>query len=815
MSISGTLKRSTAKGRPNGKGRPGTKRSPSPKGRSPTAGGDRRVILALLACETAALAGQVTAVCMARVARTGPEEVVSDLSLILAYAAPLWVLTRRYLTRTMRNTAVLCLGLGSTLLYRSTNPLIFTGFDEQLHMRTLGDIISSHRLFEANPLLEVSPRYPGLESITLVIHQLGVPTMLSATITVLLARTVLVTVMCDAVEQITGSARAGGLAVAVYATSPQFVFFNSQFSYQTLSIPIALAAMSMIARARTAKAPLPYFGGATICLLTVSMTHHVTTFICAGLLLIWTFLEKGQARGRVAFGFLVAVAATLAWAIVQRSLLTDYFGPIINDVVSQFGGGERRKAFGDSAGTKTPLLDQIALLYYAAALSGVVAWLGLKALGFWRRGERHVIGFTTHFLLLAFAGCLPVFLAARVVPKGGELFDRGSSFLFIPFGLILASYLTRLYWQDDPPGLRWPQPPPRLKPFTRRNSIIRGMLVGAASIAFVGGYVLGGGPNWARLPGPYMAAADPRSMDAEVLAAVKWAGGALPAGSRLGADRVFSDLAASRAGLWPLMKGDSWIDVPALYVAHKWDQQETDWAASMKVRYLFVDRRLALEKPHFGSYFYNGETGMNQQLTAEQLNKFDHIRGIKEIYRHGPISIYDLKALGIPELRSGWFKATPIVALSTQLAVGLSCGLFIALLMRSRAWPWIAKNARELREAWGPALTGAVLMASGSLTMIALLLERVWVTPVTMWTAILTVVVTNLSATVALVRRATSRVSWQGVRTVSLIAIPFVIIAGVAILDAATVNIFGVEKALNDPTAIHIPFNGPKVGGPT
>ena len=182
----------------------------SAKKLSPTAGGTRRVVLALLACEMVALAGQVTAVCMSRVARTGPEEVVSDLSLILAYAAPLWVLTRRYLTRPMRNAAVLCLGLGSTLLYRSTNPLIFTGFDEQLHMRTLGDIISSHRLFEANPLLEVSPRYPGLESITLVIHQLGVPTMLSATIVVLLCRTVLVTVMCDAVEQITGSARAAG-----------------------------------------------------------------------------------------------------------------------------------------------------------------------------------------------------------------------------------------------------------------------------------------------------------------------------------------------------------------------------------------------------------------------------------------------------------------------------------------------------------------------------------------------------------------------------------------------------------------------------
>ena len=250
-------------------------------------------------------------------------------------------------------------------------------------------------------------------------------------------------------------------------------------------------------------------------------------------------------------------------------------------------------------------------------------------------------------------------------------------------------------------------------------------------------------------------------------------------------------------------------------MARKWDQQETDWAASMKVRYLFVDRRLALELPHFGSYFYNGETGMNEQLTEEQLNKFDHIRGIKEIYRHGPISIYDLKALGIPELRSGWFKATPVVALSTQLAVGLSCGLFIALLVRSRAWPRIKENARDLKAGMGPGTDrcSAVRQRIADNDRAA--------------------VGTRLGYPAHHVDSNPGRGAHQfsgdqgpraardkpgdapGVRTALAIAVPFTIIAGVAILDAATVNIFGVEKVLNDPTAIHIPFEGPKVGAPT
>ena len=188
-------------------------------------------------------------------------EVLSDVSLAVIYASALWALTTAHLDRPTRNAAVLCLGVSPTLFWRATNPMLFTGFDEQLHMRTLGDILSSHRLFEANPLLEVSPRYPGLEAVATLVHQLGVPTQAAAFLVILVCRVVLVTVLCDAIEHLSGSERAGGLAVAVYALSSQFVFFNSQFAYQTMALPLALAAVSFIARAQDSKDPLPFVGG--------------------------------------------------------------------------------------------------------------------------------------------------------------------------------------------------------------------------------------------------------------------------------------------------------------------------------------------------------------------------------------------------------------------------------------------------------------------------------------------------------------------------------------------------------------------------
>ena len=92
-----------------------------------------------------------------------------------------------------------------------------------------------------------------------------------------------------------------------------------------------------------------------------------------------------------------------------------------------------------------------------------------------------------------------------------------------------------------------------------------------ATAVFVGGTLMGNGPDWARLPGAYLPCADGRSMDAETLAAVRWAGDELPAGSRIGADRVSSILLASQAGLWPVMKNDEKsLYVPRLYFADEW-----------------------------------------------------------------------------------------------------------------------------------------------------------------------------------------------------------------------------------------------------
>lgn len=749
---------------------------------------DRGRVTSLLFWQIGALAGQVLAVALARLDHRSIAEVLSDLSLAVIYASALWALTAAHLDRVTRNVAVVCLGVGPTLFWRATNPLLFTGFDEQLHMRTLGDILSSHRLFEANPLLEVSPRYPGIEAVATLFHQIGIPTMAAAFAVILVCRVVLVTVLCDTVEHLTGSERAGGLAVAVYALSSQFVFFNSQFAYQTMALPLALAAVSFIARAQEFNDPMPFVGGATLCLFAVAVTHHVTSFLTAALLLVWVLADRGLGRLWVIYGACAAVAATLAWAIVQRQLLSDYFGPIIDDVRAQFTTGQRRELFKDSAGTAARSLDQYFLLYYAAALSAIVAVILVLAYRERHRGGRLV-------LIALMTASIPLALAARVVPKGGELYDRFNSFLFIPFSLYAASFISWFWWRE-----------PHHYGFREHRKIVRIRLVGIAlaASAFVGGYILGSGPNWARLPGPYMVSADTRSMDPETLAAAKWARDALPAGSRISADRVSSILLAAQAGLWPVMKGPNQTDVAALYVARTWGTAETDLAGAMRLRYVYVDRRLADELPHFGSYFFEGETGDGQQLTRQQLSKFDRVPGISLVYRHGPVSIYDLSGLGIAELRSGWFGTTPQVSVTTQLAVGLSGGVFLCLVMRTRYWPRMRASGARWRSEWGPALTAAALLSAACLVSIALLVAGVWLTPLTVWSGAAVVLAVNFPAAVSAVRRIAGAVPRRAVRNGVLIAVPFLVVVAGAVADAALGDIVEVHRILDDPSAVHV-----------
>ena len=148
-------------------------------------------------------------------------------------------------------------------------------------------------------------------------------------------------------------------------------------------------------------------------------------------------------------------------------------------------------------------------------------------------------------------------------------------------------------------------------------------------------------------------------MDSEVLAAVAWSRDNLEPGSRISADRVNSTVFAAGAGLWPI------IELPAAGTRPRCTSPTTGATRRPRPR-AFCS---CVTSTSTGGWRMNcrswvrtssmGETSGSQQLTDWELTKFDSVPGIALVYRHGPISIYDLKGLGIQELRNGWYGETP------------------------------------------------------------------------------------------------------------------------------------------------------------
>ena len=779
-------------------------------------------VFVLLLWQAAALLMHVLAVYMARGDAFDSALVVSACAVGLTFASALWVLTRPHLARTVRNAAVVCLGVTTALQWRLRDPLLPIQFDEQQHMRTLRDIVFSHELFHANPLLSVSPRYPGLEAVAVLFHQLGLPVFIAVTAVVLVARLVMVLVLCDAVEQLTGRSRAGGLAVAAYACSAHFVPWDSMFAYQTMALPLAVAAVAFVARARCADDPRRLLIGASVCLLAVAMTHHVTGVFTAIFLVVWTVVERGRPRRRILYGAIVAVIVTVGWAMIQWSLLWVYFYPWYEDVIRQIRGGGLRKPFSNTAVYPTPLWEQAFIFYYALAISAIV--LALTLLCARARSRQRLQRDATPntriwprpFLVLLVVP-IPVLLVARTLPGFIEIGDRFNTFLFLPLCLLVADGVVR--WSRS-----------HSRPYLMR---VRTPALLMATGVFLGGFLLGSAPDWARLPGSYLPSAEGRSIDAETLAAVHWAREALPTGSRIAADRMGSALLSSE-GMWPVF-WDGDLAIPSLYFADSWGPGQTETVQGLSVRYLYVDSRLADGLPLVGVYFFMGEvlgatyttmTKPPQQLTLNQLTKFDDVAGIQLRYRHGPISVYDLSGLNVKKIPSGgWFaKSGPMDNVLIQLSLGLLVGLVVAFAVRFGVGAFVVEKVQAFHKAAGLPLTLAAGLSAVLVTSVIMLCAHIWLAPWTFLSVTLTLLAANtrwakervkswLHPPVAVngwqqgwvLPPKRKRVQWSWIVGAALVALPTAAAIALATGDAYAGDVTRVREILDDPAAIHLP----------
>ena len=587
----------------------------------------------------------------------------------------------------LREITIAILGLYPAMVYRMSSPLVLAGYDEHQHAQSLMNLLLGSGLFSVNPVLLVSPYYPGLELFTGVgIRLTGLPVVLAVSLAVLLCRLLLVLIIYHSALLVSPSRRGASLVVAFYAVSSEFYSFNSGFAYQTLALTLGLGGIYLLRRAQLADyaAARRLFFIASLLLIATVVTHHATSWMVLAFLIAWAAMSRKGDRKLLARAAVVMGVAVAIWTAALVPLLARYLLPIFSAALQTarafLAGTSRHHIFGASGGTPpVGYWERVVLVVYtlSCTLAALVcAWIMLSR-AFHNRDR--MLG-----LLGALNLAFPLTAAAHFDPSVGQLGSRAATFLFLPLALSCSLIIQR-----HPRVLR--RPARTHNPF--RPAVLIA-LIGGTAITYLGGTLLGSNPDWNRLPGPYLVSADFRTQDPETIAAVDWAATHLPTGSSVAADRLPALLLGSQARLWPITHPQQGLEPARLYFSAAWGPQQTAIVKGLHIDYLYVDTRLADSLPYVGYYFSQGETARPTRITVADVAKFAHVPGLKAIYHHGPVTIYDTAGLGVvPEWKG--FRGYHTMGLGPLDAI-LGAVIVLLILLIRRRLAWAKSIARDI-----------------------------------------------------------------------------------------------------------------------
>lgn len=428
-------------------------------------------------------------------------------------------------------------------------------------------------------------------------------------------------------ERVSGSARAAGLGVAIYAGNFNFLYWSAQYSYESLALPLLLMTMMALAEREVApKAALRAWGvPILLAIAAIVVTHHLTSYATVGFLVALTiaywFVQRSW-RPPNPWPFAVA-AATMAglWLLVVASSTVGYLTPVLSSawdaIGNTIGGEDEPRALFEGSGPTvepTPLVGKaiavLAVLLLAAALP-----FGLREI--YRRHMKKPFALIFAIAAVVFFGTL----ALRLAPLAWETGNRLSEFLFVGLAFTLscafAAALSR--FRDQ---IHW-----------------RLTAAGAIALIFIGG-AISGWPWDSQLAKPMRISADGRTLPSPSLSAAEWSRDHIEDGR----------FAATNAGAGLLLVPGEKVAMagskPAIenvLDAESFEGWELPLLRRHRLRYVVADRREASADTLRGHFFDteepNSETWKERSTTA----KFNQVPGVSRIYSNGAITIFDLE----------------------------------------------------------------------------------------------------------------------------------------------------------------------------
>ena len=605
-------------------------RRPDPLGRLPAlAVVQGTAVLVVAVANTAARMGHVSA----------PLLWWAGVLLVLLPTA--WRLLAADVARTERLGLVALLALSLYLVKVAYEPTSFVQHDELGHWRSVDDILMIGGLFAPNPVVGSYAVFPGLEIVTAALVQLtGLSVFTAGTIVVGVARVVGLLALYLLAERLLRDPRLAALPVLVYVGNPNYLYFDAQFAYESLALPLAVLVLAVLATGRTT---WPTTAVAVLIAVAAVLTHHVASYWLVVVLAGWTLVTWLQRRGPegrrlapLAATFACTAVATVAWQIwVAKGETDSEVSPAAEGTTALLGiltgQGVPKRLFTSSSG-----VPQEGLVEQVLGLAHVGLTAGLLPFGLWLlwRHNRHPL-----LLVLAATALLyPLTLALRLTPDGTETSNRASEYLFLGIGLALVFVHAVLERRTSAPGPGIPG---------RRTLLARLGAIAAGAVVFAGGFIVGW-PPYARQPGPYLVAADPRSVDAVSVGTANWMRRHLRPNDVVIGDRVNSLTVMAYGQVdqnTGLVAGTPVFEV---FFSPTFGEVERRVIQAGDVDYLILDRRLGDAVP-LTRYYGSGERDLpsyEEPVPEAALRKFDGVPGLDRVFDTGPIQVYGTARLG-------------------------------------------------------------------------------------------------------------------------------------------------------------------------
>jgi hypothetical protein len=570
-----------------------------------------------------------------------------------AVELPLVVLiARRKTQQAVRGALLILFGIitfAPKLLRDPASPVFH---DEFAHWRETYDILTTGRLFRPAPIVPIISRYPGLHSATAaLVNVTGLSIWQAAALLLLLFHVALLLGIMDLAQLLGMSNRAAVLIAVLYSVNSSFLYFDTEFGYESMAITLLVWTLAAFARAIRSQ---PGRGRAAWCFITVFLssgtvvTHHLSSINLSLIMALASLAHSVPQLARrpgwigtaaTAWGLtLFMVLAMVGWFHFVAPGTLAYLSPYLGTGFSQLmqvamGNGSGRKLF---AASLSPAWEhQAAYLVIVIALCMTVAgavmlWARIKNGLLPRGSQRSIIVSFALLGMVYFPSTLFILSEA-----GAEGARRSWAITWIGLAILIGPAAVHLI---DWAGRRV---------YLTARIGLRAVLMGALVVALIGGTAAGLDPSY-RFPGPFLYGSDARSTTPELRASAQWFLARFGPDNNIVTERYTGlefasfglQLIANPSAGFPVY--DLYLDKPGQPIGPGFLLREL---SSSGYQYLIVDERMAYDTPNIGVYFEPDEPSSfilpdGQSAFKGRLNKFNTTSWLAKVFQSDDYSVY-------------------------------------------------------------------------------------------------------------------------------------------------------------------------------